>query len=121
MTGKAMRHLLPALAVLVLAGCATAPEQPAPVSATSPTRLLQRGDLIGLNPQELGERLGAPSFQVREGPGVKLQWANNACVLDTFLYPAPGSTALRVAYVDARRVSGDPTDRATCIAALETR
>jgi len=115
-----MRHLLPALAVLVLAGCATAPEQPAPVSATSPTRA-PRGDLIGLTPQELGERLGAPTFQVREGPGVKLQWASNTCVLDTFLYPAPGSTALRVSYIDARRVSGDPTDRATCIAALETR
>lgn len=116
-----MRILLPALAVLVLAGCATAPQQPAPVSATSPTRPLQRGDLIGLTTDELGERLGAPSFQVREGPGVKLQWAGTSCVLDAFLYAAPGTNVLRVTYVDARRVSGDPTDRATCLAALEAR
>ena len=117
-----MRILLSGLAVLLLAGCATAPRQPAPLTPTlSPVRPIQRGDLIGLNTQELGERFGAPSFQVREGPGVKLQWASAACVLDAFLYPAPGTNVLRVAYVDARRPSGDPTDRSGCISAIEAR
>ena len=97
------------------------PEQPAPVSTPTITRPAQRGDLIGLTTQELGERLGAPGFQVREGPGVKLQWAGASCVLDAFLYPAPGTNVLRVTWVDARRPSGDPTDRAGCLAALEAR
>ncbi|WP_114229154.1 MULTISPECIES: hypothetical protein [Sphingomonas] len=116
-----MRRLLPVAAVLVLAGCGAVPEQPQPVSSTSATRPLQRGDLIGLTTDELGERFGQPSFQVREGPGVKLQWANPSCVLDAFLYASPGSSVLRVAYVDARRPSGDPTDRSACIAAIAAR
>jgi hypothetical protein len=116
-----MRILLPLLAVLVLAGCAAVPEQPAPVSTPAITRPLQRGDLIGLTTQELGERFGQPTFQVREGPGVKLQWSSPSCVLDAFLYAAPGSDVLRVAYVDARRPSGDPTDQQGCIAAIAAR
>jgi outer membrane biogenesis lipoprotein LolB len=117
-----MRILLSGLAILLLAGCATAPQRPAPVTPTpTPIRPIQRGDLIGLTTQELGERFGAPSFQVREGPGVKLQWASTACVLDAFLYAAPGTNVLRVAYVDARRPSGDPTERSGCISAIEAR
>lgn len=116
-----MRLLFTGIAVLALAGCATAPQQSAPVTPTPLKRPLQRGDLIGLTTQELGERFGQPNFQVREGPGVKLQWSSSGCVLDTFLYAAPGTDVLRVTYVDARRVSGDPTDQAGCIAAIEAR
>jgi hypothetical protein len=72
-----------------------------------------------LTVDELGSRFGAPTFQVREGPGLKLQWSVPACVLDTFLYAAPGSGVMRVTYVDARRPSGDPTDRNGCIAAID--
>ena len=116
-----MRFLVTTAAALTLAACATAPRQPttrAPVPAPRPAPI-QGGDLIGLTVDELVSRFGAPTFQVREGPGLKLQWSVPACVLDTFLYAAPGNTVMRVTYVDARRSSGDPTDRAGCIAAID--
>ena len=116
-----MRILVPALLASTLAACATAPRQPVtPVPTTRPQpQPVQRGDLIGHTVNELAARFGAPHFQVREGPGLKLQWSGPACVLDAFLYPAPGTTVMRVTFVDARRTSGDPVDRAGCIAALD--
>jgi hypothetical protein len=114
-----MRSLLPLAAALMLTACATAPQTRAPVTPTPRPEPAQRGDLIGQTIEELGARFGQPSFQVREGPGLKLQWATSSCVLDTFLYAAPGNSVMRVAYVDARRPSGEPTDRAGCVAAVD--
>ena len=116
-----MRILLPLAAALTLAACGVTPPQPAaPLPASRPQpQAVQHGDLIGFTADDLGRRFGAPTFQVREGPGLKLQWSTSACVLDTFLYPAPGATVMRVTYVDARRPSGDPADRGGCIAAVD--
>jgi hypothetical protein len=115
-----MRFVLAASAVLLLAACTTAPPvqqaRPAPVT---PQPVRQTGGLIGLSIEELGARFGQPSFQVREGAGLKLQWSVPACVLDTFLYPPAAGGAHRVTYVEARRPSGDPTDQSGCIAAIE--
>ncbi|WP_214703821.1 hypothetical protein, partial [Escherichia coli] len=63
---------------------------------------------------------GPVQFQVREGPGVKLQWQGTNCVLDAYLYPpTAGAGSERVAHVDTRRpVSGDPVDQAACLASL---
>ncbi|MCW3798041.1 hypothetical protein OMW55_09520 [Sphingomonas sp. BN140010] len=116
-----MRLLLPTAAALTLAACGVTPPQPAtpvPVSRPQPEPV-QRGDLIGFTVDELGARFGAPAFQVREGPGLKLQWSSPSCVLDTFLYPAPGTNVMRVTYVDSRRPTGDPADRTGCIAAID--
>jgi hypothetical protein len=116
-----MRILLPTAAALTLAACGVTPPQPTtPVPASRPQpEPVQRGDLIGFTVDELGARFGAPTFQVREGPGLKLQWSSPACVLDTFLYPAPGTNVMRVTYVDTRRPSGDAADRTGCIAAID--
>lgn len=117
----AMRLLATAALSLALAACATRPqapvEQPRPTPQPGPRA---SGDLIGLTISELGQRFGQPSFQVREGPGLKLQWAVGSCVLDAYLYqPVDGRGAERVTYVDTRRPSGDPTDQAACIAAID--
>ena len=116
-----MRLLATAALSLALAACATRP--PTPVEQPRPTpqpSVRPSGDLIGLSISELGQRFGQPTFQVREGPGLKLQWSNGSCVLDAFLYtPADGRGAERVTYVDTRRPSGDSTDPAGCIAALD--
>lgn len=114
-----MRLLLPAAAVLALAACARTPPPAEPVRPPTPAPPVQRGDLIGLTVEELGQRFGQPRFQVREGPGLKLQWSAPACVLDAFLYAPPGGGVMRVTHVDARRPSGDPTDRDGCIAAID--
>ena len=117
-----MRFLAIAASSLALVACATRPpapvEQPRP--APQPAQPRSSGDLIGLTAGELGQRFGQPGFQVREGPGLKLQWSGGGCVLDAFLYtPAEGRGVERVTYVDTRRPSGDSTDQAGCIAALD--
>ncbi len=119
-----MRFLAAATLATLLAACTTSPRtqpQPAAPVIAAPQPVRQQGSLIGLTTHELGARFGQPVFQVREGPGLKLQWATRSCVLDAFLYPPGGAASgtLRVTYVDARRPSGDPTDPAGCIATLQ--
>ena len=104
--------------MLFLAACARAPRavEPAPVPVTT-TR--PSGPLIGLTASELGSRFGQPGFQVREGAGTKLQWSQNGCVLDAYLYPPPGGQGVaRVAHVDARRPSGVDIDVDSCLGLL---
>ena len=116
-----MRLLAIAALSLALAACATRPpgpvDQPRPIPPPGP-RI--GGDLIGLTVSELGQRFGQPTFQVREGPGLKLQWSGGGCILDAYLYmPVDSRGAERVTYIDTRRPSGDPTDQAACIAAID--
>jgi hypothetical protein len=107
--------MLGAVAPLLLHSPAAAQ---APVPRAQP--LPQRGTLLGLTVDELARLFGRPTFQVREGPGLKLQWSVPACVLDTYLYPPPnGMGVARVTYAEARRRDGSPADQAGCIAAID--
>ena len=117
-----MRHFVPSAALLLTAACATTPA-PAPVApVTAIAAKPQRGELIGLTPSEVGARFGRPRIQVREGDGTKVQFATARCVLDLYLYPAGGSGSVaRVTHVDARTLDGRDTDKARCLADLETR
>ena len=117
-----MRHFVPAAALLLTAACATAPT-PVPVAPARPVAAQpQRGGLIGLTPSEVGARFGRPRIQVREGEGTKVQFATARCVLDLYLYPTGGSGSVaRVTHVDARTLDGRDTDKARCLADLETR
>jgi len=111
------RFLAPSLALLV-AACASAPAvKPAAVVIKPIAR--PGGTLIGMHVHDLGRRFGQPVFQVQEGPGTKLQWAGDGCVLDVFLYPPEsGSGSARVTYADARRPSGTDIDVASCLALM---
>ena len=112
-----MRRLILA-STLILAGCATRPEQqpaqqipqPAP---TSP----QARQILGLTPNELVGHFGKPALQIREGNSLKLQFRGRSCVLDAYLYPQSGG--YRVTHVDTRSLSGVDIDQAACIFALE--
>ena len=106
---------------LLLAGCATAPQQqPAPqIPEITATPRTARSGLVGLTAQDLVGRFGNPALQVREGTSLKLQFRGRVCVLDAYLYPGSGGV-LRVTHIDARALSGADTDQATCISALET-
>jgi len=108
-------------AVLIVSACAprpgvqTAPVQPARPVPQSPQI---RSDLIGMTASELAQRFGRPAIQVREGPGIKLQF-RGACVLDAYLYPPDdGRGPERVTHVDTRLASGIETDQANCIRSL---
>ena len=114
-----MRRLI-ILAYLFVAGCATAPEQPQPQPAPIMVSPHIRSDLLGLTVSELVQRLGTPALQIREGPGIKLQFRVSRCVLDAYLYVAPsGQGVERVTHVDTRLRSGADIDQRSCVAALE--
>jgi hypothetical protein len=119
----AMRKILTAAALLLLAGCATTPipvvtPDPAPATTAPP----QRGGLIGLDANELATRFGRPRLQVREGDGTKLQFGGGSCLLDAYLYPPPGGGGVaRVTHVDTRNRDGGVVAQADCIAMIEAR
>ncbi len=116
-------RFLPLVAVFLLAACASTGEQ-ASIAPPPPTRAPhgshRHGQLVGLTVPELGELFGPPTLQVREGPGVKLQYRGAGCVLDAYLYPPEGGAGVeRVTHVDTRAVSGVDTDPVSCEAAIE--
>ena len=115
-----MRRLILA-STLILAACATRPQQPevqAPVVSRPSPQV--RSTILGLTASELVGHFGNPALQVREGVGLKLQFRSNRCVLDAYLYPpGSGGAVQRVTYVDTRLPSGVATDQAACISALE--
>jgi hypothetical protein len=63
--------------------------------------------------------LGTPRLNVEEGDARKLQWADEACVLDIYFYPLrPGGEAA-ASWIEARRASdGRDVDRVQCLIAL---
>ena len=120
-----MRILITAAASLFLAGCvARQPEPPAPVSS-APELAKPREihtNLSGATAGEVMQLLGPPALQVREGPGLKLQFRGRACILDAYLYPPQqGTGPERVTYIDARTSSGDPANRENCVLSLVRR
>jgi hypothetical protein len=113
-----MRRLPAAPLLLAAAACSTLPKPVAAPIVTAPAAR-PSGELVGLTVHELGQRFGQPQFQVREGPGTKLQWAGGGCVLDVYLYPPDGGRGVeRVTYADARRTSGADLDVAACLALI---
>ena len=113
-----MRRLFPFLA-LGLAACATTPPPTATPEPVVVAPLPVRTGLTGLTQAELQTRFGAPSFQVREGTGLKLQWQNGSCVLDAYLDPPVVGRAATVLHADARRPgSGDSVPVESCVASL---
>lgn len=77
--------------------------------------------VMGRDMAALVRLFGTPRLDVTEGAGHKLQFANDRCVLDAYLYaPRAGADAV-VTHVDARSPDGEDTDRAGCIAALQRR
>jgi hypothetical protein len=116
-----MRRLTLAAAFL-LSACATRPAVPPvqqPVIAAPQPQQPQHTGLLGMTAGELVQRFGQPALQVREGPGLKLQFRASSCVLDAYLYPPlQGPGEARVTHVDARLPNGADTPQPGCIAAL---
>ena len=108
-----MRFLIVIIAALLIAACTRAPR------ASSPAR---RRDHPARGPDRAtasGRAASATGFQVREGPGTKLQWSENGCVLDAFLYPPESGRGVeRVMHADARAPSGAGMAIETCLALL---
>ena len=67
---------------------------------------------------ELVQHFGRPRLQIQEGEGTKLQFANARCVLDFYLYPAPGGPP-RVSHIDARNPQGGDVSPQSCVYEIE--
>jgi len=113
-----MRRSLALSLTLLLAACATRPEQPtAPQPAVQP-QPEQQNSLVGLTAQEMVGRFGLPALQIREGNSLKLQFRGRRCVMDAYLYPSGGSGTLKVTHIDTRLPTGGGIDQAACIFSL---
>ena len=112
-----MRRLAALAPIVILAACAPRVHGPAPVS--KPVIEQSTSVLIGLTAHDLGVRFGQPSFQVREGVGTKLQWSENGCVLDAYLYPPESGRGVeRVMHADSRSPSGADLPIDSCLALM---
>jgi hypothetical protein len=122
-----MTRLIPLAAALLLAGCvpSTTTEQAAPVVAPpAPTfSVVGLESVMGKDARVLEAQFGRPDLDIREGTARKLQFANEVCVLDAYLYPSRQGADPLVTHVDARYPDGRDFDRASCVASLsvETR
>jgi FtsP/CotA-like multicopper oxidase with cupredoxin domain len=117
-----MRRLIPAstllAATLLLAACATRPQQPVAQTPVTPQPTAREQRLLmGASAQTLVGHFGNPALQVREGDSLKLQFRSTLCTLDAYLYPQSGT--LKVTHIDTRTPSGAHADQASCISAIE--
>ena len=115
-----MRRIVLVAAAVSLAGCMARAPHPEPVRPPPVEETPQvRSNLIGMSAGELIQHMGQPALQVREGPGLKLQFRGRSCVLDAYLYPpTEGTGAERVTHVDTRLENGNDTSQPACIASL---
>ncbi len=109
----------PILLLLLVAACSQAPPlapapPPAPRFAPPPPGLVR---IIGRDAGAVIALLGRPSLDRSEGPARLLQFVRQPCVLDVFLYPAPGA-GLAVRTAAARRPDGSRIDPGACLALL---
>jgi hypothetical protein len=116
-----MKALVVTVLGLALAGCVGGGEERPVVAQPIP---FQTGAglnaVLGHDANQLVRLFGQPNADVREGPGRKLQFGSQICVLDAYLYPR-GNGAQVVTHVDARQTDGSPIDKASCVAAIQRR
>ena len=116
-----MRRIIALSLSLLLAACATRPEQvQSPQSTSAQPQFGEQSSVIGLTAQELVGRNGSPALQIREGNSLKLQFRGRRCVMDAYLYPSGGVGTLKVTHVDTRLPTGGDIDQAACIFSLRT-
>jgi hypothetical protein len=117
-----MTRLFPLPAALLLAGCVptTTADQTAPVAPPPQPSFSTLGleSVMGKDARVLEAQFGRPELDVREGSARKLQFANQVCVLDAYLYPSRQGAEPLVTHVDARYPDGRDFDRASCVASL---
>lgn len=119
--------LLAAALSLLASGCAATPAPPARTSTALPPPVAAKlavtpgsEAVLGKRDDELVALLGVPRLDVIEGQARKLQFTNDRCVLDVFLFPPKqGRSGDRLStYVEARDRQGNTADTKSCIAAL---
>jgi len=108
----------------ITAACATVP--PPQTTGAPPQQPManaygQPVQLMGMDAKALIATFGQPRLDIQEPTMRKLQFANGACVLDTYLYPQKGAKNPVVTYVDARLPNGKDAEAGACALALKAR
>ncbi|MEQ1687488.1 MAG: hypothetical protein ABL874_02820 [Sphingopyxis sp.] len=131
-----MKSSLALIALIVLlGGCgaattsANAPrsagDRPAPNTYNNgaPARAIGGGGngVIGRDAAALANMFGAPRLDRHDGAAHVLQFTNDRCVLDAYLYAPRSGAQPVVTHVDTRNLDGGDVDAAACIAALQRR
>lgn len=125
------------LSLLLLAGCAAAPEQPLPAAAlvveqpdpdpvgevvaepaAEVAPLPNPDDLLGLEPKGIQELLGPVSLKRWEGTAQVMQFKGGQCVMDIYFFENQPGGAFEAAYLSARNLSGADVDTASCLTSL---
>jgi hypothetical protein len=121
----------PLMASLLLAACATDGTSSGvgmsnrDLASAEPLKEIGSGpltpqSLLGVVPDALSARLGAPSFKRTEPQAEVWQYAGAACSLFIYFYKTD-SGALASSYVDARKTLGGPADPASCLGEVVTQ
>lgn len=112
----------PALLAAALAGCATnTPEGSSPLVGKQPPLggwEQPRIQLNGLVQAQLEQLLGPPYFKRTDGPARLLQYRDDDCVLDVFVYDTASEGEERVAHVEARDHGLREMSESACLSSL---
>lgn len=130
MTIEARRgRLATPAAALALASCgmpAVIPPQaghaPARAASTQPAvRPGPSNGVIGVDARGLIRQFGEPRLDIRDPAARKLQFGNERCVLDAYLYPPKTKREPVVTFAEARKSDGTAMDWADCASALKRK
>ncbi len=122
-----MRITLALPLALLAAGCTTGGSRVASPARLPPIPIphgerQQLGGVLGQPAAALTRMFGQPDLDLTEGPGRKMQFGSQICVLDAYLYPpSSGRGEATVSHVDTRQRDGSTIDRASCVAALQRK
>lgn len=114
---------LPLMLLLGACGASVVPQggRPAPAAGFTPATRALPGGVMGADARGLQRLFGPPRLDIRDPAVRKLQFANQQCVLDTYLY-APGvNREPLVTHADARTLAGDDMDWNACARLLRGR
>ena len=121
------------LTSLALSACASTIPAPSKTPATVPPPVNYApnaylgatgtgpAELMGLKASALVNLFGQPKLDVKEGAGRKLQFLNERCVLDTYLYAQKSGGDAVVAHAEARDRNGIDMPAVNCTALLRQR
>lgn len=114
---------LPLMLLLGACGASVVPNggRPEPAAGFTPaTRPLPNG-LIGADARGLQRLFGPPRMDIRDPAVRKMQFANQRCVLDTYLYAPGANREPVVTHADARTAAGEDMDWNACARQLRAR
>ncbi|MCE7795654.1 hypothetical protein LWE61_03680 [Sphingobium sufflavum] len=114
-----LSHPVLLLSVLLLGACTGGGGTvPPPAVGFTPATRPGTTDLIGVDARALQRQFGKPRLDIRDPSARKLQFSNQRCVLDAYLYPPGQNREPVTTYVEARSLTGAAVDSSACAKTL---